>query len=423
MPDVTAQGTNLANRPEGCYYFRNYQDGTGTLWVNSNSHSKGYGAETGDLAQGMLREPICMKHPAVSAEGSASLVLGGADTHSEPKQIYQMLSTSNCRDAGGEVIDSKRNCETAAAFLGLVDLVASQVASADRPEGCYHFRNGQDLSSTLWFNTSPLGRGKGAETSDLERGLIRQPVCFFEDGKNTLKAQEIPQGPDPDFNPDSEDMDPNVAGRRVAVKKAADPKEERDPDAKFAIVETGRCVDRGWRPINEKKACLKAAKELGFVKSGVLEDDKIIVASIEKSPEGCYLYSTNGAARGTSSADGMTSLWLNTDPKSAGNGAAAGADAEWQTRRPLCSKEVQSRVAALAYPEPMTFPGMAPATEPHRSPEPEPHHSSMEPSAASASSLHQPSWPGGAVEVPLDPAVASLLQGEEEEAAARRLEE
>merc|ERR1740121_2608097 len=55
LMDKGADFTNFAGRPDGCYYFRNYQDTTETLWLNTNPYSKGNGAESSSLATGGLR--------------------------------------------------------------------------------------------------------------------------------------------------------------------------------------------------------------------------------------------------------------------------------------------------------------------------------------------------------------------------------
>lgn len=161
--------TMLAERPAGCYYFQNYQDGTATLWLNENPYSGGNGAETSEVELGKLRQPIC------SAEKRGSTPTVDAFQGAPPR--FRKISNGTCADAGERPITSRAVCEAAALSLGMPDTSAKTVDSVDRPEGCYYFRNFEDLTATLWINTHWAARGRGAETSDLERGLLRHPVC------------------------------------------------------------------------------------------------------------------------------------------------------------------------------------------------------------------------------------------------------
>jgi hypothetical protein len=272
--------TNLAERPEGCYYFRNYQDGTSTLWFNNNPLSEGKGAETGDVMRGMLRQPICAMDVQLAGRR--------ATPSTKPTARYRKISSGSCEEEGGRPINNQRVCEMAAGDLGLVDTIPSVTHSEKRPEGCYLFRNDQDLSATLWLNLDPSGYGKGAETSDIANGLLRQPVCDMDSTSTVSSAQQ------------------------------------------FKMITTGRCTDLpGWTPVNGQASCEEAARELGLVHAGNSPQSRAIVASqgLESMPEGCYFYA-NGR-------NGTERLILNTNPLSKGNGA--GNAGPTVLRRPICS--------------------------------------------------------------------------------------
>jgi hypothetical protein len=286
---VPAMSTMLAERPAGCYYFRNYQDGTGTLWLNQNPYSKENGAETSDLAQGMLRQPVCaMKKGADLDESNLE-----ADM---PR--YRKLTHGTCSDIGAHTIRSQVACEAAARSLGLVDTVSSAVDRDDRPEGCYYFRNFEDLTATLWINTNEAAKGKGSETSDEAEGLMRQPIC---------------------------DTDaPVVMG-----------------SSKYQMLSNGSCASSGLAPVREQDECEAAARDLALEHVGGLLEDTAIVANLADSPEGCYYF--------WNSADSTATLWLNTNPSAEGRGAEASESDRGLLRQPICRGE-DAKVRVLNSP-------------------------------------------------------------------------
>jgi len=302
LSDTRATITGLEERPEGCYYFRNYQDGTATLWNNPNPNSRGNGAETSDLAKGMLRQPVCMAKPASTTKASVVEVplrvplvdldpgTGGGlgaetTTTSTVPSRFKKITGGNCASIGGHAINSQISCEAAAREMGLVDTVATVTNVLERPEGCYYFRNYQDLTATLWLNTNPISAGKGAETSDHARGMFRQPIC--------------------------------VAQPTTMISTT-----------KYQMISTGRCSDSGWHPISSERTCKTAAEDLGLVHTGALMNNDVIVASLTESPEGCYYF--------WNSQDGTATLWMNTSPDSVGNGAEASDGDTGLLRQPIC---------------------------------------------------------------------------------------
>lgn len=176
LPDGSASITTIPERPEGCYYFRNYMDGSETLWLSSSPLSHGNGAETSDLETGGLRQPICSKEPLVgtSAEGP------GISTSLPPPSSlpYRKIVSGRCKDIGMEpIVGDPAACEDAAKALGLADVEAESVSMPKCPEGCYYFSNRDDLTSTLWINVSPQAKGNGAQSLNGTPHGLRQPLC------------------------------------------------------------------------------------------------------------------------------------------------------------------------------------------------------------------------------------------------------
>jgi len=185
LQDVEASITQYAERPEGCYYFRNYADGTQTLWVDLNPWSRGKGAETSDLASGGLRQPICSRQPTSGTAASGAAPGGGAyaadrsmiATSVDNTQPVCKISAGRCMDIHWRPILDADVCASAANILGLVDIVPTMMSHAEHPEGCYYFFNSEDLTATLWLNTSPLSRGNGAQVAQASPRGMRQPLC------------------------------------------------------------------------------------------------------------------------------------------------------------------------------------------------------------------------------------------------------
>lgn len=173
--DSTASITAIPERPDGCYYYRNYQDGTETLWLGISPLSHGNGAETSNLAQGGLRQPICSQE---QLEGTAAEGPWQPATWTTPPPVnYRKIGAGRCADTGWTSIVDLATCEEAARNLGLIDVVATSLSLPTYPEGCYYFWNSGDLTSTLWLNISPLATGNGAQVATGMNHGLRQPLC------------------------------------------------------------------------------------------------------------------------------------------------------------------------------------------------------------------------------------------------------
>merc|ERR1712176_54243 len=67
LVETNVRETNMARRPEGCYYFINNDDKSQTLWFSSNPLNRGRGAES--VGTAMYRQPICSTPKAASSAG------------------------------------------------------------------------------------------------------------------------------------------------------------------------------------------------------------------------------------------------------------------------------------------------------------------------------------------------------------------
>jgi len=173
--DSTASITAIPERPDGCYYYRNYQDGTETLWLGISPLSHGNGAETSNLAQGGLRQPICSEE---RLEGTAAEGPWQPESLPTPHPVnFRKISAGRCADTGWSSIVDLATCEDAARSLGLIDVVATSLSLPTHPEGCYYFWNSGDLTSTLWLNISPLATGNGFQVATGMNHGLRQPLC------------------------------------------------------------------------------------------------------------------------------------------------------------------------------------------------------------------------------------------------------
>jgi len=174
--DASVTMTTKPERPEGCYYFRNYKDGTETLWLNTSPLSRGNGAETSDLERGGLRQPICSQE---LTEGTAAEGPGSSTPLPPPSSLpYRKILSGHCRDIDMEpIVDDPAACEDAARTYGLVDVEVESIRLPARPEGCYYFWNTDDLTSTLWINVSPKAKGNGAQVANGTQNGLRQQLC------------------------------------------------------------------------------------------------------------------------------------------------------------------------------------------------------------------------------------------------------
>jgi len=93
---------------------------------------------------------------------------------------FRKVSAGTCSSNGFKPILTKSECMVAWDTLGLpmdkpVKVRPTNLVS--RPEGCYFFTNPEDDSRTLWLGSNPDNVGKGAETSDFDKGQLREPLC------------------------------------------------------------------------------------------------------------------------------------------------------------------------------------------------------------------------------------------------------
>jgi len=84
---------------------------------------------------------------------------------------------------------------------------------------------------------------------------------------------------------------------------------------RYKLITSGACHDLGLDPVKNEAACQAAAQELG------LEATSVTAIQRPDRPEWCYWHSSS-------------SLWLNSDPSAAGNGAQVNVSAG--NRYPIC---------------------------------------------------------------------------------------
>jgi hypothetical protein len=135
LTDKTATQFTGANRPQGCYLYKQ-----SNLYLGTNPAST-----SGSDADG--REQICQ--PNV--------------------ERYKKLSSGNCAAQGMYPITSAQLCEDAARELGLADTELTTIRSRNKPEGCYYRDRIPGVS--LFFATNPANANNGADA------FSREPLC------------------------------------------------------------------------------------------------------------------------------------------------------------------------------------------------------------------------------------------------------
>merc|ERR1712217_903390 len=122
---------------------------------------------------------------------------------------YTKLTTGNCAANQKLVIKDLATCQAAAAALQLTDTTATEIYTAERPEGCYYFKG-----VSLVLSSNPANAGRGSDTDG------REQIC------------------------------------KPASKE-------------YEKISTGSCADRGLYAINEPELCEFAAIELGLADTSV----------------------------------------------------------------------------------------------------------------------------------------------------------
>eukprot|EP00443_Scrippsiella_acuminata_P091355 CAMPEP_0115463132 /NCGR_PEP_ID=MMETSP0271-20121206/48184_1 /TAXON_ID=71861 /ORGANISM="Scrippsiella trochoidea, Strain CCMP3099" /LENGTH=608 /DNA_ID=CAMNT_0002889945 /DNA_START=26 /DNA_END=1849 /DNA_ORIENTATION=- len=94
------------------------------------------------------------------------------------RACFRKISVGACADVDMQPISDSKGCKRAALAMRYAsENVSYTKDSVNRPEGCYTLHHLQDGTRTLWLNSNPRSRGKGAETSIPAEGLFRHPIC------------------------------------------------------------------------------------------------------------------------------------------------------------------------------------------------------------------------------------------------------
>jgi len=96
--------------------------------------------------------------------------------------VFKKVSVGTCDDHGMVPILDETLCAAAARALKEPDVTVAATVLPNRPEGCYSYRESgsadfDDTVDGLWLSIGAGSRGRGAEQSDVDAGMIRSPIC------------------------------------------------------------------------------------------------------------------------------------------------------------------------------------------------------------------------------------------------------
>lgn len=167
--------TTLAGRPEGCYYFKNFRDGTATLWMSTNSLNQGVGVQEPDNPGEYIRQPVCMAQTttmiakremamAHAAPSTSTLTL----TTTAPATTttvggYEYAASNDFTNAcpSGSLFLNVSECRSLPSRFGGQLHIPFIIESDKDPRGCFFF------FKWYYYNTHTIGKGR--------RG--RRPYC------------------------------------------------------------------------------------------------------------------------------------------------------------------------------------------------------------------------------------------------------
>lgn len=164
-----ANPTCYEERPEGCYIFQSMASHQKLLWLNVNPRSRGNGAETSAFARQLLRRPLCATDVPAELESNNPALLSCHDI----VDGFLKVSNGTCEDVDRKPILDLANCKLAAQKLSLADTDVEVTSQAERPQGCYYYKNSEDLTATLWLNRSPNSSQSSATS---HRHLLCTPI-------------------------------------------------------------------------------------------------------------------------------------------------------------------------------------------------------------------------------------------------------
>jgi len=151
--------TKNSQRPEGCYYFANAEDSTGTLWLSTSADSQGNGAEVSKSPL-WIRQPLCMAQtmtpppaliPTTTATTTRTIELTNAARGKLEQTIYVAGSVGSNQCPHGAVELTEEDCRRMPAHFGGRLHHPLAIDSPGDPRGCFFFFR------WYYFNTNPIG--------------------------------------------------------------------------------------------------------------------------------------------------------------------------------------------------------------------------------------------------------------------------
>jgi len=178
LVDRRVHVTENSRRPEGCYYFANAQDSTGTLWLSTNADSHGIGAEASKSPL-WIRQPLCMAQtttpapaliPTTTATTSSTIELSKTENGQLEGTIYVAGSVGSNRCPHGTTELNKADCQRMPEHFGGALHHPLTINSPGDPRGCFFFFR------WYYFNINPIGMANEG----------RKPYCKMASANEAL---------------------------------------------------------------------------------------------------------------------------------------------------------------------------------------------------------------------------------------------
>jgi len=179
-----------SQRPEGCYYFANAQDSTGTLWLSTNAESHGNGAEFSNSPVS-IRQPLCMAQtttpppaliPTTTAATTSTIELTNRAGGQLEQTIYVAGSAGSNQCPHGAVELTKADCQRMPEYFGGALHHPLAINSPGDPRGCFFFFR------WYYFNINPSGAANEG----------RKPYCKLTSADKALRGTECGSACAPD---------------------------------------------------------------------------------------------------------------------------------------------------------------------------------------------------------------------------------
>jgi len=190
LADPRVHSTNNSKRPEGCYYFANAEDSTGTLWLSYSADSHGNGAEA-SKEPFWMRQPVCMAQTTTmppplgsthtltssttttTSSVTSSATVTTASTNLPDQTIYIAGSSGSNRCPYGTVTLTETDCRQLPERFGGKLHHPLVIDSPGDPRGCFFFFR------WWYYNVNHEGAGNTG----------RRPYCKLLSGRELTLPQ------------------------------------------------------------------------------------------------------------------------------------------------------------------------------------------------------------------------------------------